>query len=199
MPTALLPAVVLLTACTSGGADPESGSAPSAGAPEIGHVHAVAVDPADDALLLATHAGLFRVADGQPACVDLPQPMGLIESTDGGSTWSPVSRQGRSDFHALTASSAGVLGYDGSLLRSSDGRAWEQLAIPDEPHALAASHLDQQRRRGLLGRGREQGSAPHAVVISASTDGLPRITAVTGSAVLGSTDGGRTFVVVLEY
>jgi len=129
-------------------------------------VHGAALDPGDGALLLATHHGLVEVGDGGPVAVgpvidlmgfavvgpdhylasghpglqvDLPQPVGLIESTDGGRTWTPVSRQGRSDFHALTVGDAGVLGYDGSLLRSSDGRAWERLAIPAEPQALAAA------------------------------------------------------------
>ena len=49
-----------------------------------------------------------------------------------------MSRQGQSDFHALTASNAGVLGYDGTLLTRPDGQAWAPLAIPAEPHTLAA-------------------------------------------------------------
>ena len=79
------------------------------------------------------------LGSGHPGLhVDLPQPVGLIETTDGGVTWTPVSRQGQSDFHALTASNAGVLGYDGTLLTSPDGQAWAPLAIPAEPHTLAA-------------------------------------------------------------
>ncbi len=88
-----------------------------------------------------TVAGPGRyLASGHPGLhVDLPQPVGLIESTDGGQTWTPVSRQGQSDFHALTVSDAGVLGYDGTLLASPDGRAWTPLAIPGEPHTLTAA------------------------------------------------------------
>jgi photosystem II stability/assembly factor-like uncharacterized protein len=131
------------------------------------HVHAVAIDPADGRVLLATHEGLFRYDDagstrvgpvidlmgftvagpghfyasGHPGPgVDLPQPVGLIESTDGGQSWSPVSRQGQSDFHALTASSAGVIGFDGAaLLATSDGRRWRELHPPVAPYALAAA------------------------------------------------------------
>lgn len=112
-------------------------------------MHGIAVNRADDQVYLATHDGLFRYdaegptrigpvidlmgfsvvgpdhfyASGHPGPgVDLPQPVGLISSTDGGHTWDPLSRQGESDFHALTASTAGVVGYDGIALRStSDG------------------------------------------------------------------------------
>lgn len=131
------------------------------------HVHGVAVNPADDRVYLATHDGLFRYgqegptrigpvidlmgftvagpdhfyASGHPGPgVDLPQPVGLIESTDGGQTWVQLSRQGRSDFHALAASAAGVVGFDGSgLLSTGDGRSWQELDPPVAPYALTAS------------------------------------------------------------
>lgn len=131
------------------------------------HVHGVAVNPGDDRVYLATHDGLFRYdetgptrvgpvvdlmgftvagpdhfyASGHPGPgVDLPEPVGLIESTDGGRTWSLLSRQGQSDFHALAASSAGVVGFDGDALRAtSDGTTWRELDPPVSPYALAAS------------------------------------------------------------
>ncbi len=42
-----------------------------------------------------TVAGPGRyLASGHPGLhVDLPQPVGLIETTDGGVTWTPVSRR----------------------------------------------------------------------------------------------------------
>lgn len=137
----------------------------SAGLPSE-HVHGVARDPGDGKVYLATHEGLFRYdedgpvkigpvvdfmgfsiagpgrfyASGHPAAgVDLPAPVGLMESTDAGKTWSVRSRGGESDFHALTSSSKGVLGYDGVLRSSVDGKTWKQLAIAAEPRSLAAS------------------------------------------------------------
>ena len=155
---------VFLAGCTSPAAEPTA--EPAASLPAA-HVHGVEIEPADGTLLLATHEGLIEVgedgavvrtgpvidlmgfvvagpdrflASGHPGLhVDLPQPVGLIGSRDGGRTWQPVSRQGISDFHAFTVSAQGVLGYDGTLLRSADGEQWEQLAIPAEPHTLAAS------------------------------------------------------------
>ncbi|WNV74807.1 F510_1955 family glycosylhydrolase [Geodermatophilus sp. DSM 44513] len=158
---------VALAGCTGAGPAPDAAPAVATGSVlDLTHVHGAALDPGDGTLLLATHHGLLELGDGGPVAVgpvidlmgfavvgpdhylasghpgpqvDLPQPVGLIESTDGGRTWTPVSRQGRSDFHALTVSDAGVLGYDGSLVRSGDGRAWEQLPIGAEPHTLAAA------------------------------------------------------------
>lgn len=224
----LLP-TVLLAACTTG--SPQSSATPTTSAPasvEISHVHGVGVDPADGALFLATHEGLFEVtaggeaalvspvmdlmgfavagpghflASGHPGLrVDLPQPMGLIESTDSGRTWSPVSRQGQSDFHALTTSSVGVLGYDGDLLRSGDGQDWEQLSIPNEPHSLTTSPDGQlvlaTTAQGLL-RSADAGStwsavdgAPLLQVVDWADDGMDAAGVDPSGAVWTSSDGG---------
>lgn len=144
------------------------------------HVHGVAFNPADGKVYLATHQGLFRYdpagpvqvgpvidlmgfaaagpdhfySSGHPGPgVQLPNPVGLIESTDGGKTWTPLSRQGETDFHALTASRAGVVGFDGAaLLKTTDGQQWATLDPPVEPYALATSpdgtHLVATSRSG---------------------------------------------------
>nr|MDQ3357529.1 exo-alpha-sialidase [Actinomycetota bacterium] len=64
----------------------------------------------------------------------------LIESLDGGVTWAPLSRQGQSDFHALTSSDAGVVGFDGAATSiTTDGTTWRELDPPVAPYALTAS------------------------------------------------------------
>jgi hypothetical protein len=115
-----------------------------ASAPEPGpvHVHALGVNPADGALFIATHTGLFRlgadekraqrvgdrhqdtmgftvvgadhfVGSGHPDLRDeLPPLLGLIESQDAGKTWTSISLLGEADFHALRASGGRVIGYD---------------------------------------------------------------------------------------
>lgn len=123
--------------------------------------------PADDRVYLATHDGLSRYdesgpvrvgpvidlmgftvagpdhfyASGHPGPgVELPEPVGLIESLDGGVTWAPLSRQGQSDFHALTSSDAGVVGFDGAATSiTTDGTTWRELDPPVAPYALTAS------------------------------------------------------------
>jgi hypothetical protein len=141
---------------------------PDAPALELTHVHGAVYDPGDGGLRLATHHGLFAVgeegltpvgpvldlmgftvagpghylASGHPGLqvTDLPNPVGLIESTDSGATWTPLSRGGVSDFHALTSGADGtIVGFDGVLRRSADGHTWEQLVIPDEPNTLTSA------------------------------------------------------------
>jgi photosystem II stability/assembly factor-like uncharacterized protein len=105
------------------------------------HVHGLGVNPADGALFVATHTGLFRagrgerraerVADryqdtmgftvtgpdqflgsGHPDGRDgLPPFLGLIRSSDAGRTWEPVSLLGERDFHVLEAVGDRVYGY----------------------------------------------------------------------------------------
>ncbi len=273
--------LTLLAGCsapqTAPSAAPPSASGPAT--LPLEHVHGLGIDPGDGALLLATHMGLIEVgedgslsqpgpvidlmgftvagpdhylASGHPGLrVDLPQPVGLIETTDGGQTWTQLSRAGESDFHALTATDAGVLGFDGALRRSADRRTWEQLTIPAEPHTLAAAPDGDQvlatTPAGLLHstdggtswspadapllqvvtwadertavgvdpdgsvwtstdaasswqRGAQLDGVPLAVAATAATGGGPeRVAVVTDANLLDSTDGGRTFTVVLTH
>lgn len=108
------------------------------------HVHALGVNPADDALFIATHTGLYRVGrederaqrvddrdqdtmgftvvgpnrflgSGHPDLRDdLPSHLGLIESVDAGGTWDSVSLLGQADFHVLRRAGSRVYGYDAS-------------------------------------------------------------------------------------
>ena len=112
--------------------------------PEAGHVHGLGVNPADGALMIATHAGLFRAApgSGEPSRVGQgyqdtmgftvvggdhflgsghpdpraggPPHLGLIESRDAGQTWRSVSLSGEADLHVLEAEGGAVYGYDAS-------------------------------------------------------------------------------------
>lgn len=160
------------------------------------HVHGVAFNPADDKVYMATHDGLFRYDDTGPVRVgpvidlmgftvagpdhfyasghpgpgvDMPNPVGLIESTDAGETWSPLSREGQTDFHTLTASAAGVTGFDGTaVLNTTDGQTWTTLSPPVSPYSLAAS-------------------PDGTTVLATSQSGPAR-----------SADGGRTWQVVPE-
>jgi hypothetical protein len=105
------------------------------------HVHGLGVDPADGALLIATHTGMYRAPEGETTARrigdrqqdtmgftvvgprhylgsghpdlrdDLPPFLGLIESRDGGESWKPVSLLGKRDFHLLEAAGKLVYGY----------------------------------------------------------------------------------------
>ncbi len=193
-------------------------------------MHGVARNAGDGRVYLATHDGLFRhessgyrrvgpvldlmgftvagadhfYASGHPGPgVDLPNPVGLIESRDGGRSWKALSRQGESDFHALTASGTGVVGYDGQLVATRDGRSWRPLSAPVAPYSLAASPdgavVVATSQSGLV-RSEDAGRTWRAVAgapllmlvdwVDATT-----VTGVTpdGTAAI-SDDGGRTWV-----
>jgi hypothetical protein len=124
-----------------GDADEPAGDALGVHDPGPVHVHGVGINPADGALFVATHTGLFRAAPGERRArrvadryqdtmgftvtgpnrflgsghpdgrEDLPAFLGLIRSTDAGRTWQPVSLMGERDFHVLEAAGSHVYGY----------------------------------------------------------------------------------------
>ena len=80
---------------------------------------------------------------------NLPPLLGLIESTDAGKTWKPISLLGDADFHVLRSVGKHVYGYDASndrLLASADeGRAWRELDRPGPMVDLAPNPGDPRR------------------------------------------------------
>ncbi|XTR52267.1 F510_1955 family glycosylhydrolase [Pseudarthrobacter sp. So.54] len=155
------------------------------------HVHGLSVSSETGQVLLATHDGLFDVskklavkigptndlmgftaamddgvfyASGHPGAGSaLPSPLGLVKTSDGGKTWEQLSRQGESDFHALTATKSGIVGFDGSLRTSPDGKTWNTVPADFVPAILA-------------------GIPTSDTVLATTQDGVQR-----------STDGGATW------
>ena len=135
------------------------------GSPPRAHVHGITVSGETGQILLATHDGLFDVtsepatkigetndlmgftagpadgvfyASGHPGPgSDLPNPMGLLKSTDGGKTWKQLSRQGESDFHGMTTTQSGIVAFDGALRTSTDGKTWNTITADFTPAALS--------------------------------------------------------------
>jgi hypothetical protein len=88
----------------------------------------------------------------------LPPLLGLIESTDGGESWKPISPLGEADFHVLRSRRSRVYGYDSTndrLLLSRDrGRTWTERRRPAPLLDLAVSpsrpaHLIASGENGL--------------------------------------------------
>lgn len=126
-------------ASTTGGSDQK---APVASITGADHVHGLGVNPADGAILIATHNGLWQVPPGASEAKqagdsrddlmgfsvvgansflssghpgpdsDLPPLLGLQRSVDGGSSWQSVSLLGEADLHVLRASGARIYGVD---------------------------------------------------------------------------------------
>lgn len=82
----------------------------------------------------------------------MPPLLGLIESTDAGKSWRPISLLGEADFHALAAAHDRIYGFsatDGKFMVSDDGKRWQtrseigllSFAVdPDDPdHILGTA------------------------------------------------------------
>lgn len=146
------------------------------------------------------------LASGHPgAGQDQPGNLGLIESTDGGTTWQSASLSGEADFHALEARHGRVYGYSGGqLMVSPDTKTWDvrgslplaDFAVsPDDPDTLLAT-----TEQGLAvstdggGTWQERGSAggqPAAL----TADGEDVYVATRDGRIVESGDGGRSFEV----
>lgn len=162
------------------------------------HVHALGVNPGDDALFIAAHTGLFRLSpgassaervgdryqdtmgftvlardrflgSGHPDLRDRKPPLlGLIASNDSGESWRSVSLLGKADFHVLRVRGKHVVGYD-----ASRGRV---MASRDGGESWNARHFD-----GPL------------VDMVISPAGPRQLMATTPSQLILSRDGGRSW------
>ena len=140
-------AVAAIVGFTSGDGDGETASSLTPDDPGPVHVHGLGINPADGALFIATHTGLWRVPPGANRASrvtdrtqdtmgftvagpdvflgsghpdvreNLPPLLGLIESRDGGRSWRPVSLLGEADFHVLRSDGNRVYGFDSSNAR----------------------------------------------------------------------------------
>ena len=138
----LLAGGALLGMSACGGSKKTTQSIPVGNDPGLVHAHGLGVDPADGALFIATHTGLFRSAEGKSSASRVgssfqdtmgftvtgpgrfvgsghPDPqagkpplLGLIESVDSGRSWHSVSLAGKADFHVLRPAGSSVVGYD---------------------------------------------------------------------------------------
>lgn len=136
-----LMAVSVLAGCGSSDSPAPPGAPNAAEETALGHVHGLGVDPGDGSLYVASHFGVFRVADdgtrervadrwqdtmgfavvgpghflgsGHPDLRErLPSSLGLVESTDGAETWDAVSLLGDADLHAIEPVGDRIYAYD---------------------------------------------------------------------------------------
>ncbi len=123
----------------------------------VSHIHHVKV--VENNVLVLTHEGLYELvgkndmklvgkdkidvmgfttlgkalfASGHPSQGSkMPNPIGLVKSLDGGSTWKAVSLVGKVDFHFLEGARSDLYGADsqtGNLIYSADsGKTWSSL------------------------------------------------------------------------
>ncbi|WP_214483357.1 F510_1955 family glycosylhydrolase [Bacillus sp. SM2101] len=149
------------------------------GGKKIEHMHGLSYQ--DDTIFVATHEGMISTSDkgeswytvsshdndfmgyhalsngemitsGHPGkSSNLPDPLGLLKSTDNGITWEEVSLQGKIDFHILDANYSntdiiyglnqmGSGKYGAGIFKSIDGgENWDKIepvGLPDDLHKI---------------------------------------------------------------
>jgi hypothetical protein len=202
--------------------------------PGVEHAHGLGVDPGDGTLYAATHYGLLRIsADGELTRVanryqdtmgfevvgparflasghpdfreDNPPLLGLIESTDAGQTWTPLSLRGEADFHAIQSVHDRIYAYDSTsemFMVSDDGQDWDrrsQLVIldfavsPHDPDLVLATTESGLHRSSDGGRTwTPLSQAPQLAVLG--WDDVDEVLGVAqGGVVHASADGGATW------
>ncbi|ELS58506.1 F510_1955 family glycosylhydrolase [Streptomyces viridochromogenes] len=148
-----------LAACSDSGDNAGSTGSSAVSGTAMSHIHGLGLDPADQRLYVATHAGVYTPdAEGEPKLVGDSKDdfmgftvagdrtfyasghptsggnKGLIKSTDAGKTWKSLSLSGESDFHALDSAHGTVYGYDatnGLVRTTKDGVSWKDGARLD--------------------------------------------------------------------
>jgi photosystem II stability/assembly factor-like uncharacterized protein len=166
------------------------------------HIHALDLNPRDEALFVASHTGLYRISRGAQTAArvsdlrpDLKaftvvrpdrflgsghsdrageaRQLGLIESRNGGEDWRPIGLRGRADFHVLRVGAAQIVGYDSSARRLMISRdGGESWQAHRLPAALVDVAVHPARAKTLV--------------------------ATTQTKLLLSSDGGRTWQTVSD-
>ena len=183
---------------------------------ELSHIHNMVVE--GDQVYIGSHEGLYaETSDGQWSRVsgefdvmalaevdgtllasghpgkgfDLPEPIGLISSTDGGQSWSPTSLTGDVDFHLLEASGDTVIGVAanyGVLVKSSDaGATWATLDVPALTD-LAIDPADQTSVWLATDQGLQQSSDGGSTFALHPTSITPVLLDWSGAGLMGATE-----------
>ncbi|MTD47542.1 exo-alpha-sialidase [Conexibacter sp. W3-3-2] len=196
--------VLVLLATVASGCGDEKPKAPGAVfVDKLGHVHAVGIDPADGATLIAAHNGLFRAPAGQrqPSLVgdqnrdvmgfvvegaqqyagsghpdvrsNEPSSVGFIRTTDGGRNWKNVSLAGRADLHAIEVA--------GKVVYAFDALSGKLLSSAD------------------AGRTWKRATVPPVLDLAIDPQNSRRVVASTEQGLIVSRDGGRSFEPLAEF
>lgn len=154
--------------------------------PLLVHVHGLAFSPDGKSLFVPSHTGLavfrdatwseingpihdfagFSLAEGAmyasghpPEGSRLPDPLGLVKSTDAGRTWQPLALGGEADFHWIAAGYRSGAVYvlstepnrampaPGLHLTLDEGKTWRRATargLLGEPYGLAAHPLQSE-------------------------------------------------------
>ncbi|MFI0449681.1 F510_1955 family glycosylhydrolase [Actinomadura sp. 6N118] len=196
-----LTATVSLVLAACGGDDTTSttASSPAGADPGIGHIHGLGVDPADGAIYVAAHYGVFRIIGQDRAA----RVAGRFQDTMGFTIVGPKTFLA-SGHPAAAEMAKGARPHLG-LLRSADaGATWTEVSEGGSAdfHGLQPagtklyafdSQTGQVRRSDDEGRKWIIGARLQVVDLAAHRNRPDRVHATTPEGVQVSDDGGATF------
>lgn len=150
-------AAIALTGCGEKSSPDSVAELNGSADPGLVHIHGLGVNPSDDALFIATHTGVWRLADGSKNATrvanrfqdtmgfavvgpnrfigsghpdfaeKLPPYLGFMESSDAARTWKKISLLGKADFHVLEGSGRQVYGFGSDFKTRS-----QQLLVSED-------------------------------------------------------------------
>jgi len=203
---------------------------------DLSHVHNIKIF--NDRIFLGTHEGLYEYrskkelslvgteifdimglsvngqtlfASGHPGISSkLPNPVGLLKSSDGGIKWRKVSLQGKVDFHLLEASKNEIYGGDsssGDLFYSSDlGKNWNNRGsntyfdIAPNPRKQASALA---LRDGFLVKTNDAFQTTEVIKVANKLTGIDwntkRLIASSGNMLLVSKTYGETWMTLYSF
>lgn len=166
----------------------------------VSHVHGLGVDPGDEALLVATHHGLFRIAAGASAA----EPIGATLQDTMGFTIVGPGRYFASGHPDLPGRDAGQPAQLGLIETNDAGQTWASLSLSGEADLHAISYAHDQVYGWDAGSGRFMVSADGLAWDNRSTTDLysfavdpadaDHILAAGPQGLVESADGGRVWL-----
>lgn len=167
--------------------------------PGVSHVHGLGINPADGALFVATHFGMFRIADEGSA-----QRVGdSFQDTMGFTVAGPDDflGSGHPDAAGVQQGKPGLLGLIGS---TDAGETWENLSLSGEVdfHGLAYAHgraygWDSTNRRFMISEDQrtwDDRATLDLYGFAVDPDDARTLVGAAPGGVRRSTDDGRTWV-----
>jgi len=168
----------------------------------VEHVHGLGVNPADDAVMVATHNGLFRIDDEGPSRVgkSFQDTMGFTVAGP-----SHFLGSGHPDVAGIRAGQSGRLG----LIESTDGgETWVSRSLDDaaDLHAIEIADggvygWDASSADVLFSADRmqwETRSTTELLSLAADPVNPDHVIAGVGEVTLESTDGGRSWTTATD-
>lgn len=150
-------AIVVVTALLISSCSNNSDAPATPRTTDFGHIHGIGLNPADNTVYVASHNGVFAIAEGKGVLIanrrqdtmgftiagpddflasghpdpasNVPNPLGLISSKDRAQTWQTMSLGGTDDLHSIDTAKGIIYAYGaaGEVMMSQDRTSWQPV------------------------------------------------------------------------